>query len=585
MNLADMLRNSPLRRQRNEGQGEYDRPESYYRNQGIDGQPLPSISDRLQSMGMDSSIKDRPMLIPVREDGEWTAPEWFHSMARGAMLPAQAALGGTVTPLDTAMATADFAGGGLLSSKAIPNAVPDGAVLGATAWHGSPHKFDEFDMSKIGTGEGAQAYGHGLYAAENPNVAKEYADELTRKIKVGENIIQGKDKTIGTTGIEDVDDYLIADRGDASLALSNMKKDRLEIANSSYPENAKSYDAGIEMLEGLVKRGEVQNTTAGNLYKLDIPDDQIAKMLDWNKPLSEQPTVMDFINKNYPKANKPFEKRYVSPANTLFDPEDSTAFEFLQSFGSGNRAKASEMLKDHGIPGIKYLDQGSRTGGQGTSNFVLFADDIAKILERNDQPIGDLAKGLDESLRMGRAKDMGFDVDKTWYRGTDKDYKRGKKDSFYSSDPEFAEQFTYGTGPIAPVYAKGKIFNANNQDEVSAVLAKMDELNAHAKANPYTDAVSYYPYARDVLEGGVARGDAHKIEQEIVQQALKELGYDGTKLMEGGVENLMMFNPKNIRSKFAKFDPRKKNSGNVLAGAGAGFLASQLMGQDPNERF
>jgi len=230
-------------------------------------------------------------------------------------------------------------------------------------------------------------------------------------------------------------------------------------------------------------------------------------------------------------------------------------------------------------------EQGSRQGGKGASNFVSFTDDIAKILERNDQPIGDLAKGLDESLRMGRAKDMGFDVDKTWYRGTDKDYKRSKKDSFYSSDPEFAEQFTYGTGPIAPVYAKGKIFNANNQDEVSAVLAKMDELNAHAKANPYTDAVSYYPYARDVLEGGVARGDAHKIEQEIVQQALKELGYDGTKLMEGGVENLMMFNPKNIRSKFAKFDPRKKNSANVLAGAGAGFLASQLMGQDPNERF
>ena len=83
---------------------QYDRPASYYMNQGVDGQPLPTISDRLRSMGMDSSIKDRPMLMPIREDGEWTAPEWFHSMARGAMVPAQAVLGGTVTPLDTAMA-------------------------------------------------------------------------------------------------------------------------------------------------------------------------------------------------------------------------------------------------------------------------------------------------------------------------------------------------------------------------------------------------------------------------------------------------------------------------------------------------
>jgi hypothetical protein len=51
---------------------------------------------------------------------------------------------------------------------------------GITAYHGSPHKFSKFDMSKIGTGEGAQAYGHGLYLAENPKVAKEYANMLSQ---------------------------------------------------------------------------------------------------------------------------------------------------------------------------------------------------------------------------------------------------------------------------------------------------------------------------------------------------------------------------------------------------------------------
>jgi hypothetical protein len=35
------------------------------------------------------------------------------------------------------------------------------------AWHGSPHDIDRFDSSRIGTGEGAQTYGHGLYFAEN----------------------------------------------------------------------------------------------------------------------------------------------------------------------------------------------------------------------------------------------------------------------------------------------------------------------------------------------------------------------------------------------------------------------------------
>ena len=51
---------------------------------------------------------------------------------------------------------------------------PEGAVgTGGTnvpirAYHGSPHDFERFDTSKIGTGEGAQSYGHGLYFAENP---------------------------------------------------------------------------------------------------------------------------------------------------------------------------------------------------------------------------------------------------------------------------------------------------------------------------------------------------------------------------------------------------------------------------------
>ena len=46
--------------------------------------------------------------------------------------------------------------------------------LGKIVYHGSPHKFYKFDASKIGTGEGAQAYGHGLYLADDVGVAGSY---------------------------------------------------------------------------------------------------------------------------------------------------------------------------------------------------------------------------------------------------------------------------------------------------------------------------------------------------------------------------------------------------------------------------
>ena len=50
---------------------------------------------------------------------------------------------------------------------------------GLRLYHGSPHDFDKFSMDKIGTGEGAQAYGHGLYFAENEGVARNYRDNLS----------------------------------------------------------------------------------------------------------------------------------------------------------------------------------------------------------------------------------------------------------------------------------------------------------------------------------------------------------------------------------------------------------------------
>ena len=51
--------------------------------------------------------------------------------------------------------------------------------VGFDAYHGSPHEFDQFDIGKIGTGYGGQMYGHGLYFAEDENVARAYRDELS----------------------------------------------------------------------------------------------------------------------------------------------------------------------------------------------------------------------------------------------------------------------------------------------------------------------------------------------------------------------------------------------------------------------
>ena len=76
---------------------------------------------------------------------------------------------GALTPFATASA--------LSKASQIPG------IAELIAYHGSPHRFKKFDASKIGTGEGAQSYGHGLYFAENPKVAKGYRDALSKQVR------------------------------------------------------------------------------------------------------------------------------------------------------------------------------------------------------------------------------------------------------------------------------------------------------------------------------------------------------------------------------------------------------------------
>ena len=54
----------------------------------------------------------------------------------------------------------------------------------------------------------------------------------------------------------------------------------------------------------------------------------------------------------------------------------------LESAKSTGAATATEALRQAGIPGIKYLDQGSRGSGTGTKNYVVFDDKLIDIIKK-----------------------------------------------------------------------------------------------------------------------------------------------------------------------------------------------------------
>jgi hypothetical protein len=265
---------------------------------------------------------------------------------------------------------------------------------GAIVWHGSPHKFDKFDSSKIGTGEGAQAYGHGLYLADSPAVAKGYADTLSQYH------IATKD---GVKAGGDFADFLVANAGQypASLSsairsqankiatdLANGKPADLVISSMRNGPYARMYAGLADAVEKLAP-----TKAGGSLYKVDLPDEKIARMLDWDAKLSDQPAMVQ-------------QRIYDSMIDAGFDKplvnhilNNKTGAELLNELGGrlavrnpspmSGSAQASEFVKKAGIPGIRYLDGGSRGAGQGTRNYVVFPGEEAllTILERNGIPL------------------------------------------------------------------------------------------------------------------------------------------------------------------------------------------------------
>ena len=298
-------------------------------------------------------------------------------------------------------------------------------MAGMTTYHGSPHIFNKFRMDKIGTGEGAQAYGHGLYLAENPNVAQGYKERLSRQggllAKAPRYTVEGK-----TDGYMDdvIHEIQTAHKGDIDKFIAKTKKDFVSTNDiNELKGNPKRLEALYEIRDENIdfarslKGKKIEEI--GNLYKVDLPDEQIKKMLDWDKPLSEQPkSVMDAVDRVLPKSkrddlarvgyargrfNDTFDKSEAIPLGqwTGKDVEFSLGRETRNAFGGkyqdyykkaqgSYQGVASLLLKEQGIPGIKYLDQGSRQAGKGTRNFVVFDENIPQILERNQQPIGGL---------------------------------------------------------------------------------------------------------------------------------------------------------------------------------------------------
>lgn len=279
----------------------------------------------------------------------------------------------------------DAAGGVANMLAAAAGVVPGSKLLvkGAKAanpiraYHGSPHDFDRFDMSKIGTGEGAQAYGHGLYFAENPKIAQAYQDTLSHPTRN----FPGEQTALPYIGGElfEPRNYEVMKIAQSSRDPEVVKSSLQDYIKRNGADNPFSYNEDAKRIIDAIDAKQYSTGLAGRMYEVNIHADP-AKFLDWDKPISAQPLALDIARSVGVSPNESGQQLIRSAStSSRFTGGSGPLTPTVLARGAEN---ASNALREAGIPGIKYLDGGSRAAGDGSRNYVAFDDKLIEILRK-----------------------------------------------------------------------------------------------------------------------------------------------------------------------------------------------------------
>jgi hypothetical protein len=264
------------------------------------------------------------------------------------------------------------------TANQIRNELETGQKLFIPAYHGTPHTLapeagaplGRFRTSKIGTGEGAQAYGHGLYFAGKREVAEHYRNALgydPDKMKInGRQINDEYNRFAGNPKATNLD-YQIAE-GIERLMMNESPQDVI----SYFKEN--DFDPkAIEYIK------DAKFETYGSLYKVELAPKENEYLL-WDKPLSKQPKGV----------REKIENMNIKVPDGFSDPTGNDIYNYANTdkyaFGSDADVLSSAALKEAGIPGIKYLDGASRSKGEGDYNYVIFDEADVTVTEKLFMP-------------------------------------------------------------------------------------------------------------------------------------------------------------------------------------------------------
>lgn len=292
-----------------------------------------------------------------------------------------------------------------------------------SAWHGSPHDFDTFDLGAIGTGEGNQAHGWGLYFAKKKSVSRNYQKVLSKRLgttnpklfKVeipDEKTMLDEDKYFKEQN-KDVVNKIVSAVNDLDIdkrkaLLSHYKK------HPSYPVN-KEYEKILGKLQSVKQdRKYIVETLTNNVNKIkekiareaateygynfdELKADntfEMAKKLIGE--INEKLSALEKEKEVEGAKEKIKEDKILESIGDTFTKTPYTGRDIYVALSKafGGDKGASEFLNSTGVKGITY---DGYTDGR---CYVVFDDKAIKVIEKYNQSVNGMTEIMKDGERI-----------------------------------------------------------------------------------------------------------------------------------------------------------------------------------------
>lgn len=316
------------------------------------------------------------------------------------------------------------------------------SILYQPAFHGSGANFDKFDTDFMGTGEGSQSFGWGIYLAQSEAIGKDYAErkagyreEIARNEKVFREALkyltskkdwkikgdiergfpygwayEYKGEKVTPQFINTGENIPFAGKCYAAAMLEG-NFNNITNARKFLKDKIKAVERELKGLDGIYR----------NLYSVTIPDEDYTKngkeiYLYWDKPVGKERSkfIADELYKKlikddpetYNGAEKELKKQLAGDFETVPYPDGKQLYGNVSIYLGSDKA-ASKFLNSIGYVGIDYPAGTIMGGGENTRNFVIFnPDDI--IIDKHTMWQNELQQDLEADL-MKQAKGLSLD--------------------------------------------------------------------------------------------------------------------------------------------------------------------------------